>query len=59
MPFNSLLKANSKNYFATVVRSIQRDGGQKLDDFTGRLWHDLRSVRYDSLENNIERMIPR
>lgn len=59
MPFNSLLKANSKNYFATVVHSIQRDGGQKLDDFTGRLWHDLRSVRYDSLENNIERMIPR
>jgi hypothetical protein len=58
IPFNSFLSFDSKNSFATVLRSVQRDGGQKLDDFTGRLWHDIRGVRYDSLNNNLLRMMP-
>lgn len=59
IPFEALSLKNTKRSFSTVLRSVQRDGGQKLDDFTGRLWHDLRNVRYDNLNNNKDRMLPR
>ncbi len=59
IPFDSFSLKNNKGSYSTVIRSLQRDGGQKLDDFTGRLWFDLRSVRYDSLKNNKSRMIPK
>ena len=59
IPFNSFVGGNTRQKFSTMLRSIQRDGGQKLEDFTGRLWHDLRSVRYDSFERNKPRMIPK
>ena len=59
IPFEALSLKNTKSSFSTVLRSVQRDGGQKLDDFTGRLWHDLRNVRYDNLNNNKDRMLPR
>jgi hypothetical protein len=57
IPFNSFAFNDTKSAFTTIVRSLQRDGGQKLDDFTGRLWHDIRNVRYDRLENNKNRMM--
>ena len=59
IPFQALSLQNTKASFSTMIRSIQRDGGQKLDDFTGRLWHDLRNVRYDNLNNNRNRMLPK
>tara|TARA_Y100001980_G_C14512276_1_gene287701 strand:+ start:30 stop:929 length:900 start_codon:yes stop_codon:yes gene_type:complete len=59
IPFDSFTSGNTKNSFRTVLRSVQRDGGQKLDDFTGRLWFDLRNVRYDNLKNYRRRMIPK
>jgi hypothetical protein len=59
IPFNSFSGKNTRASFATVIRSLQRDGGQRLEDFTGRLWFDLRNVRYDSLDSNRLRMIPR
>lgn len=59
VPFEALSLKNTKRSFSTVLRSVQRDGGQKLDDFTGRLWHDLRNIRYDNLNNNKDRMLPR
>lgn len=59
IPFDFFISNNEKGSFSTMIRSLQRDGGQKLDDFTGRLWSDLRSVRYDSLQNNKMRMIPK
>ena len=59
LPFNSFLGANTRGKYATQLRSIQRDGGQRLEDFSGRLWHDLRGVRYDSLERHKSRMIPK
>ena len=58
-PFNTLSKNNSKNSFHTILRSVQRDGGQRLDDFGGNLWFDLRRNRYDSLQRNLSRMIPK
>tara|TARA_B100000902_G_scaffold107412_1_gene109247 strand:- start:6406 stop:8442 length:2037 start_codon:yes stop_codon:yes gene_type:complete len=59
IPFDSFLPNNRKTSYSTTIRSLQRDGGQKLDDFTGRLWFDLRTVRYDSFINNKNRMIPK
>ncbi len=56
IPFNIFTKQNSKKTFATRVRSVQRDGGQRLNDFSGRLWSDLRGVRYDAIEGNRERI---
>ena len=57
IPFDSFSPIDTRKSFSTVIRSLQRDGGQRLEDFTGRLWHDLRSVRYDSLSDNSLRMI--
>ena len=59
IPFDSFSLSNGKGLYSTIIRSLQRDGGQKLDDFTGSLWFDLRSVRYDSLKNNKSRMMPK
>ena len=59
IPFDSFSIKNTKSSFSTMIRSLQRDGGQRLDDFSGRLWHDLRNVRYDSLQNNKGRMQPK
>ncbi len=57
IPFDAFSVKNTKAAFSTVIRSLQRDGGQRLEDFSGRLWHDLRNVRYDSLKNNKDRMM--
>ena len=59
IPFDALSMSNTKAGISTVIRSLQRDGGQRLDDYTGRLWHDLRNVRFDSLQDNRNRMIPK
>ena len=58
IPFNSFFRGDTKSTYSTKLRSIQRDGGQKLDDFSGKLWYDLRNVRYDSFERNKLRMLP-
>ncbi len=58
IPFDSFTKNNTKNSYSTTIRSIQRDGGQRLEEFTGTLWSELRSLRYDSIENNRLRMMP-
>jgi hypothetical protein len=50
--------ANTRSAYNTALRSIQRDGGQMLENFSGRLWHDLRATRYDALDNNRSRMVP-
>jgi len=59
IPFSAFTRNNTKTGLSTIIRSIQRDGGQKIDDFTGRLWHDFRNVRYDNINNNKDRMLPR
>ena len=39
-------------------RQRQRDGGRRLEDFSGSLWFIRRNVRYDALANNRSRMVP-
>ena len=58
IPFNGLLPGNSKSAYAFIMRPLERDGGRRLEDFSGSLWFTRRNVRYDALANNIERMVP-
>ncbi len=58
IPFNNLLSSNTRSSYATTIRSIQRDGGQRLENFGTTLWYDLRPTRYDALQSNRLRMVP-
>ena len=59
IPFDIYINQNTKTAIPILIKSLTRDGGQKLDDFTGRLWFDLRNVRYDNLFENRDRMLPK
>ena len=58
IPFNGVLPGNSKASYAAIMRPLERDGGRRLEDFSGSLWFARRNVRYDALANNIARMVP-
>jgi len=58
IPFDQLLPGNTRGAYTTRIRSIQRDGGQRLETIGTTLWYDLRPSRYDALVNNRLRMIP-
>lgn len=58
IPFNGLFPGNSKASYAAIMRPLERDGGRRLEDFSGSLWFARRNVRYDALANNIARMVP-
>lgn len=57
IPLQGVLPGNTRSSYSTAIRSIQRDGGQLLENYSGTLWHSLRSTRYDALDNNRARMI--
>ena len=48
VPLDGLFGSRNRGNFATRMRPIQRDGGQRLEDFSGNIFWDLRSVRYDA-----------
>ena len=56
IPFDSLFGGLLKGSFNNRIRPVQRDGGQRLETFTGNIWWDLRSVRYDTLSQTKYRM---
>ena len=56
IPFNGLLGKSSRSNYTARIRPIQRDGGQYLEDFTGRIWWDLRSARYDVFSQSMTRL---
>ncbi len=56
IPFNGFLGTTSRSNYTARIRPIQRDGGQYLEDFTGRIWWDLRSVRYDVFSQSMSRL---
>lgn len=58
IPFDQILPGNTRASYSNTIRSIQRDGGQRLDGFGSTLWYDLRSSRYDALDNYRLRMVP-
>lgn len=57
IPLDGILGRSSRNLFSTRVRPIQRDGGQRLDGYSGDIFWDLRRSRYDSF-NRESRVIP-
>lgn len=58
IPFDQILPGNTRAAYSNSMRSIQRDGGQRIDNVGATLWYDLRSTRYDALDNNRLRMVP-
>jgi hypothetical protein len=58
VPYNLLLPRNTRGKYSTVVRSIERDGGRRLEGGVGNLWWDRRATRFDALQNNRERIAP-
>jgi hypothetical protein len=58
IPFDALLGRNTRGAYSTQVRPIQRDGGQRLENFSGNIWWDTRNARYDAFSELTERMLP-
>lgn len=59
IPFNGLLPVNTRAAYSTILRSLERDGGRRLENFGGSLWFDRRALRFDALDRNRNRMAPR
>jgi len=47
IPFDSLFNPGKKSVSKTRIRPIQRDGGARLEGFTGEMWWDIRDARAD------------
>lgn len=48
IPLDGLFKSRTRSKVATRLRPIQRDGGQRLDGFSGDIFWELRESRYDA-----------
>ena len=59
IPFDGILPGNTRVAYSTILRPLERDGGRRLEGFGGSLWFDRRSLRYDALDRNRLRMLPR
>jgi hypothetical protein len=58
IPFDGLFGRNNRGSYKTGLRPIQRDGGQRLEDFSSNIWWDIRGARYDALSDLKNRMVP-
>jgi len=58
VPYSLLLPRNTRGRYSTIVRSIERDGGRRLEGAVGNLWWDRRALRFDALQNNLDRIAP-
>lgn len=43
----AMFGGSSRATYTSRIRPVQRDGGARLEGYTGQLWWDLRDVRYD------------
>jgi hypothetical protein len=58
VPFNSLLPGNTRGAYQTIIRTIQRDGGARLEGIGDTLWWEGRGHRPDALTATRARMVP-
>lgn len=58
IPFNSYTGFNTRAAYRLIMRPIQRDGGQRLNDWGTSLWDDHRGTSFDYLSEQRERMVP-
>ena len=54
VPLNALFGRDTRNNYQSRLRTIQRDGGARLEGFSGELWYSLRGARYDTLSVRVE-----
>jgi len=57
IPFDGLFGGNTRGSYSSRIRPIQRDGGQRLEDFSGNIWWDIRGARYDAFSDLTNRMV--
>lgn len=57
VPLDGLFGGKTRGAFATRMRPIQRDGGQRLEGFSGDIFWDLRAARFDAVTPD-ERLLP-
>ena len=57
VPLDGLFGSKTRGRFATRMRPIQRDGGQRLEDFSSNIFWDLRGARYDAFDPD-DRLLP-
>ena len=48
-----ILGSSGRSAYTTRIRPIQRDGGARIEDFSGDLWWDLRQARYDVFNEEV------
>ncbi|HIG66667.1 MAG TPA: hypothetical protein EYQ44_02380, partial [Porticoccaceae bacterium] len=58
IPFDGLFGRNTRGGYGTRIRPIQRDGGQRLEEFSGNIWWDIRGARYDAFSEMTSRLSP-
>jgi len=56
VPLGMFSDRNVRSSYSTRIRPIQRDGGARLEDFSGNIWWNLRGVRYDALNGSAKRV---
>ena len=57
LPLDSIFGGNSRSKFGMRMRPIQRDGGQRLETYSGNIFFDLREARYDAFAID-KRLLP-
>lgn len=57
IPLEGLLGSGGRNRFSTSMRPIQRDGGQRLDGYSGTIFWEVRSARFDAFKPD-NRLLP-
>jgi hypothetical protein len=57
IPLDSIFGGNTRSKFGTHMRPIQRDGGQRLESYSGNIFWDLRESRHDAFPLD-ERLLP-
>lgn len=55
IPLDNILQNGRKSVSKTRIRPIQRDGGARLEGFSGDMWWDIRDARFDLFANPIRR----
>ena len=57
IPLSKLFGVHRKSNHVIRLRPVQRDGGQRLEDFSGNIWWDLRDARYEVIYDTKQRLL--
>lgn len=57
IPFNAIFDNAGRGANKTRIRPVLRDGGQRLEDYSGNIFWDLRQARFDAFGKDY-RLLP-